>query len=264
MHNKTISTLSLFAILVGSNAALAASGPDLSVSIIPDSSPALANSTVGYQVKVTNSGNKKASNVSVTIDLPKTNTSPTRYLLGTASTASPCSLSGSTITCSISSINAGKNASVGFSYSMPVNSSSPSIVAKATVSGDTDASDNETSYSPTLSYHSVSLSAPVTVTNSHCTGQNLIAYFECTLFPSSISSHQIRLESDGSITFLNSGTDGYTGGWQRSSDGKQLSFQYMNNGNTIVSFVGKGSSDKCYDAVVTSGGYTIPYRACVP
>jgi hypothetical protein len=99
--------------------------------------------------------------------------------------------------------------------------------------------------------------------NEHCTGTSLASFYECTLYPSSISSHDITLESDGTISFDGDPPD-YTGAWSSSPD-DQLSFTYSYDGTVVAEFEGYGVSSSCFEGLTTFPGssYVAPYEVCV-
>ena len=255
---RTVSALSLMAL---SAPALAAADVTASVSV--------PSSTVVYgtgrtTVTVTNVGNMTASGVTVAIQLPVTHTSPSVYLMGTVgSMSSGCTRTGSVINCSLGSIRKGRSTSVWFDMALPWSSEAMSFTATAAFSGESNTTNNSGSASAVLSYYSWPLSGDTAMLNEHCTGTGLTAWYECTLFPSAISSHSTTLVSDGSITFGPEGA-GYTGDWwQDASD--HLAFVYYDpDGFLVAEFDGNGVPGGCFEGLTTFTGssYVAPYSVC--
>ena len=98
-------------------------------------------------------------------------------------------------------------------------------------------------------------------TNMHCTGTGLAAFYECTLFPSSISSHPITFQSGNSIDL---GVAGYSGYWtQPTTD--SLYFEYYYGTDTVAVFYGEGVSGSCFEGLTTfpGSGWVAPYEVCL-
>lgn len=249
--------------LLAVSPALAAPGADLSVGI---SAPVgvHVDETGRYTLTVTNSGNRSASNVTVSVALPRTHTSPQVYVLGQmGALGSGCSVSGTTLTCALGSIGRGRAASKTFDIALPY--STAPLVFDATVStssGDTNPANDTASLTAAPLTVPVAVAGPVTVTNRHCTGQALTSFYECELFPSSLSSHQATFNADGSISVPGEPT--ISGSWsQPSSD--RLVFQYVESGNVVATFDGRGVRAKCFEGATTFGGpYVSMYEVCLP
>lgn len=219
-----------------------------------------------YTVTVSNIGNKTANSVSLTIQLPETNTSPTVYVMGTlGAKSSSCTQSGTKLVCALGSMNRATAKSVYFDIALP--ESADPLVIDATVtttSAENSTTNNSASSTASPLNYSVTVSAPATVSNSHCTGTALASYYECTLFPSSISSHNVDFASDGTLTIPDAGPE-YTGfWWQDSAD--HLAFEYYELGTLVVEFEGWGVSSTCWEGLTTFPGssYVSPYRVCMP
>lgn len=86
---------------------------------------------------------------------------------------------------------------------------------------------------------------------------------ECTLFPSSNSSHGITLENDCSITF-DTAPLGYTGTGSQVLDDR-LQLAYYNPGNLTVAFHGYGVGDSCFEglALFPGSSYNAAYEVCL-
>lgn len=218
-----------------------------------------------YSVKVSNTGNKSASNVSVVIQLPVTNTSPTVHVLGTVSgLSSGCVASGTKITCSMGSIGRASSKTVSFNMAVP-----EAIVpvtftaAPTTTSSENSTTNNNSSATVSLVNYVPGFSAPDYVTNRHCTGTSLTSFYECELYPSSISSHSVTYNADNTITFDAPYDVDYSGTWQIVGD--ELSFEYYELGNLVASFVGYGTSANCWEGATEffpASSYMSMYEVC--
>jgi hypothetical protein len=182
------------------------------------------------------------------------------------------------LTCALGNVKRhfGNTKTVAFSIALPY--SAAPIVFTATSSttsngGDTDTTSRaaNVAYIPVAGYPA----HYTTATNRHCTGTGLTAFFECTKFPSAISSHTADFESvsiaatSGTITIP--GHTDYSGTWTRS--GTHLSFQYFELGTLVAVFEGEGvrsnATAHCYEGVTRfpdgMGGwspYVAPYEVC--
>jgi hypothetical protein len=96
--------------------------------------------------------------------------------------------------------------------------------------------------------------------NRHCTGTGLTAWYECTLFPSSISQHTAEFHADGTITFP--GEPDFTGGWSQNGD-DHLAFTYYELGTPVASFEGRGASASCFEGLTAfDPPWVAPYEVC--
>lgn len=261
----------MFTRILGALPLLLLAGPafaasDITVNLVPPATPAVyANAT--WSVQVSNVGNQNASNVSLTIALPKTGSSPTNTVLGILGTrSSGCSLSGTNIVCALGTINKRASKSVFFNIALPFSASPIVFTASATTSSSensyTNNSDTETA---ALTYYANPIdtsSGSATVENRHCTGTNLTSWFICTLFPSSISGHTALFYPNGTLDFP--GQDPlYTGTW--SLNGSDLTFSYFYDGALVASFAGKGVANGCFEGITTfypPGQYNSGYEVC--
>jgi len=237
---------------------------DLSVSIAMPTG-VYVYQTASYLVTVANVGNQTAANSSVVIQLPVTNTYPV-YTMGTVGTySSSCTRSGSVLTCALGEIKKNKSTSVSFNFTLP-ESTNPLVIGAtaSTTSNETVLSNNVTSGTAALLNYSVSFTAPRDLLNEHCTGTNLSSYYECTLFPSSISSHETTLNADYTISFGGGVGPEYTGIWsQASSD--HLAFTYFEYGVLVAEFEGYGVNSTCWEGMTEFPGssYMSMYRVCL-
>ncbi len=216
-----------------------------------------------WQVTAKNVGNKDAGTVTVTVQLPTTNTSPSVSVMGTLG-ATNCTTSGTKLTCTTSSLKRTKTATWYFYMNLPESAGSIDFSATASTSGETYTGNNASSAVASLSHYAPTFTPGATFLNRHCTGTNLESFFECELYPSSIASHETVLNGDGSVTFV--GYTGYTGSWALS--GSELSFDYADatTGAIEAEFVGYAVDNTgCWEGLTTFRGsiYVSPYEVCV-
>jgi hypothetical protein len=235
---------------------------DVSATILPPAAHDV-DAPARYQVRVANSGGQ-ARNVSVTIDLPQTNTSPQVYLMGTlVARDSRCALSAQTLTCSLGKLNGGQSKTVWFDVAFPYSAEPLLIEATAdTTSSDSNPGNDYDAVAAALTYVDVPLAGDTAVFNEHCTGQGLSSFFECERFPSSITAHDAILHDDGSISFP--GQDpGYAGAWWQAAD-DHLGFTYTYAGTPVAEFDGAGVDGDCFEGLTTfpDSPYVSPYRVC--
>lgn len=218
-----------------------------------------------YTVTVSNTGNQTANSSRVVIQLPATHTSPTVYTMGTlGSRSASCTLSGQTLTCTLGNLRRATSASVYFDIALPENADPLSFTATAsTTSSENSTTNNSGSLTPALANFAVSVTTPASLLNEHCTGTNLTSFFECTLFPSSLSSHETTLEAGGVLTFVGAGPE-YTGTWTQAS-ADHLAFSYYEYGVLVADFEGYGVSATCWEGLTIFPGsaYVSPYRVCI-
>jgi hypothetical protein len=272
----TIRPLLALMILAAASPAMAAgAGPDLAVSLTP---PAAARvyQTAGYNMQVRNLGNKDAAGVRLTIQLPTTRTSPQVYVMGTLGAYSlPCTRTGTTLVCQLGTIRKASaspnSASIFFDIALPYSTLPIVFSAAATTTsrpGDTNPANNNVSYTASPLTYSLTVSTGATATNSHCTGSTqLSSYFECTLFPSSISSHQTIFNADNTITIV--GEPSYTGTWTYTPATNRLQFDYDDGTGVVATFDGRGTTanGKCAEGKTTftnNPSYISMYRVCFP
>lgn len=268
MRTKLISAVAGATLLLGATSALAAPPrADLQVQLTAPSTVQISTPTT-YTATVKNLG-PATTNASLVIEFPLTDTSPTVAILGTVTESeSSCSIASNKITCTANNLKKNKTATFTYSYTAPV--STKSLQMKATVTSsvtDPNTSNNTATVTPNLVYPSRPITS-ATVTNSHCTGTSLTSYFECLLFPSSISSHDTTLNIDNTITFTE---PGYTGNWSQNTAKTTLFFEYYavsGSGSTKeAEFNGYAiNGSNCFDGLTTffpASSYVSPYRVCI-
>lgn len=271
MTNRLLPVLAALALIaaLGTPALAAPAAPDLAVTLTP---PAAAHvyQSAGYNVRVKNVGNKPAAGVRLTIHLPRTRTSPTVYLMGTLGAHSAaCSRSGTSLVCTLGSLAKNASSSVFFDMELPYSTLPMVFTASATttsVPGDSNPANSTASHTANL------LTWPVTMTqnpavHSHCTGNTqLSSYFECELFPSSVTEHYAVLDTGGTITFVGA-PPSYTGTWTYTPSTHRLQFEYFDGGMSVAVFDGYGTSTSCFEGKTTfpnSPGYVSMYQVCFP
>jgi hypothetical protein len=257
-------TLRLLGVALGtllSTTAFAAS--DL-VTSVTGTSGVYVGSSGRYTVTVSNIGNNWAYGSTVSIQLPKTNTSPTVYVMGTVGTmSSGCTRSGTVVTCALGSIKKGTSKSVFVDLTLPY-ASAPLVITgtAATTSTENSTSNNEGSHTASLLTYTNSFSTPYNLSNDHCTGIGLSSYYECTLFPSSISGFDTTLNGDGSVTIVD-GDPAYTGTWTQPASNR-LQINYYELGVLVAAFDGYGVIGGCWEGKTTFPGsvYSAMYQVC--
>jgi len=256
----------VFAIAFLSIASYAAPRPDLAVQTWVAPSSVFVNSPYQYTARVRNIGNQSASGVVLSIEFPLTNTSPTKRILGKVTGfPSNCSISNNRLVCNLGSISSNPNnnlRTVSFNFEYPVTTKPLNLIARASTTSMNEivTANNELPYAPAVTYQDL----PITTANvvvSHCTGQNLTSYFECELYPSSISSFEMTLDTGGVITLA---YPGYFGNWDQPT-AKQLHF-VVTDGSSGAEFNGFTSKTNCFDGIANftpSSPYMSPYRVCI-
>ena len=265
---KKLSILALPVLLLAGPEALAASVADLGVSITPPAGAHVYENGT-YTVNVANSGNRNASSVVLTIQLPQTHTSPQVYIMGTLGTYSnTCTRTGSLLTCNLGTINRGTSKNVTFDIAFPYSSAALEVQLHAsTTTTETNLANNDLTHTATPLTYAVPVIPPVYAVNSHCTGTGLTSYFECELFPSSISAFDSVLETDGSVTIIGAGPE-LSGDWTLNPVGyppNTLLIEYFDTGLPAGTLVARGVDNDCYEGPMTFPGssYVAIYEVCL-
>lgn len=237
---------------------------DLSVSLSMPAAPYVYQQA-RYTANVYNSGNATAMSAKVSFQLPSTHTTPVAVMATVGGKSSTCTQSGAVITCSLGDIRTKKSASAYVDVAFPENVTPLELKATAsTTSAENSQTNNSVTRTLALNNYAVAFVAPRTVLNSHCTGTGLTSYYECTLFPSSISTHTTVLNADHTIGMpVEAGPD-YTGEWWQ-DDSEHLAFVYYELGVVTAEFEGYGVSAGCWEGMTTFPGstYMSMYRVCV-
>ncbi len=262
MVNRFLTSLALLAVSAPAFAAV-----DILPTIAAPSGVSVYGSGRWY-VTVSNSGSNTASNVSLTIALPRTNTSPSVYVMGTVTAkSSNCSTSGTNLVCTIGTVKGRKSATpVYFDITFPESINPLTVTASVTTTSSESTANqvnNTTSTDATLANYNVTFGTSIDTLNRHCTGTALASFYECELFPSSISDHQAILNADGSITFPTEDPL-YGGTWVSDSD-DHLVFEYTYDGAPVANFEGWGVSTDCWEGQTTfpDSTYVSMYEVCV-
>jgi len=261
-------TITILATLLAAPTAMAAA--DLQTTTSVNISPALTYSTARYTVSVKKIGNQHAQGCTVRINLPPTHTSPQVYVLGILGAKSAsCTQTGTRLDCTLGQINKNATKSVWFDIALPV-SSAPYVftAVSATTSNETNFMNNTATRTAQETYYATTVATspgvPVTMRNRHCTGIGLTAFYECTLFASSITFHDVLFHDDGTITIP--GYAGFTGGWTvtPTAVGNFLEFFYDDGTGVVAEFEGWGADALCFEGITTFPGssYLSPYEVC--
>ncbi len=263
MMNRPAALSALAALVFAVSAHAAPRAPNVSTSISAPSG-VLYGANARYTVQVANVGNAPASSVAITVQLPRTNTSPTVHVLGDLGAMHPsCTRVGTTLQCTVTNLRAGRSASVYFDLAVPYSAAPVALSANAVTAGDSNAGNNSASRTLSLAAQSISVNPVRQTLIRHCTGTNLISFFECELYPSSLMEHESQLNLDGSITFLNIGSSTYGGTWTQPAPNR-LRMTYTDGTNTVATFDGYGV-DGCFEGRTTfpNSTYVSMYQVCL-
>ncbi len=218
-----------------------------------------------YRVRVTNNGTVRADDVTISIDMPITDTSPNQFIMGTVTDLdSRCQIISNKIECNIGRIKPGKRKAIRFNFEFPVSSKSLAMTATATTStNESNLTDNSATKSPQFKYVQNVVSGGNYLI-SFCGGTNLTAFFECTLFPSSIQSLAATLNSNGTVSYTN--YPNLTGSWYQPSS-KKLVFDTYDGSNQLNVFEGYAVNANCFEGITTypnsTNGFVAPTRICI-
>jgi hypothetical protein len=262
VEEMKLSTVSFPALLVASLAGTAHAAPnvDLRTTLAAPSVSVYQPGT--YTVQVGNVGNRNASGVTLTIDLPRTNTSPQVHIMGTlGSFDTRCTRSAQRLTCALGTINRNTSTSVSFSIALPYSTAPLVIAANATSTGtapEATPSNNALSYTATPALVP-NLTAGGPTTTRVCSGTTLASFFECTLYPSSISFFNSTLEPDSSVTLSE---PGWTGAWWMINP-EFLHIEYT-DGVDVVELDMASVGNNCFEGVVDFGtGWLAVHQLCL-
>lgn len=258
---KLLACLVALPVLLPATAALAAPGADLRVTITPPAGVAVYDPGQ-VSVRVANQGNRHASSVSLAIQLPVTNTSPTVHVMGTLGAFDPrCTRAGTRLLCNLGTVPRGGATTVAFTIALPY-STAPLAMSASASSPTAELNPADNSASATLAPSTVptSVSGRYTATNDHCTGTGLTSFFECALYPSSISGFTSVLAADGSVTV--DGEPSVTGGWQFIGPDR-LVVWYADAGGPLGTVDVRSVGGGCFEGPMSAGAYTVMYEVCL-
>lgn len=223
-----------------------------------------------YSVTVTNLGGQTSNAINARVTLPLTNTSPQVFVLGTVSGLDPrCSVVAKVLNCSLAALRKGWSTTFNYTYTAPVSTKSLQMTARAgSTSIDPVASNDSASVVPTLVYPVRAISSAAATTRL-CSGSNLTSFFECTRYPSSISSFVASLNQDQSIGVAE---PGYSGRWSQNATRTSLKmefFQDLGYGPVKVSeFNGMAiHGANCFHGLgqhMGSNNEVSPFELCLP
>lgn len=259
---KTFATMMALGASLLSAEALAAPRPDLAVTIAGPSGNYVYESAM-TTVTVSNVGQKDAASVALTIQLPETHTSPQVYIMGTlGSFSASCVRSGTKLNCSLGTIVKGTSKSVTYNLAVPFSTAPAMVSASATtITTETNLANNSASFDATPLTYDTDVNAPVTVSNRHCTGQGLSSFYECELFPSSISSFDSVLNADQTVTITDEPSA--WGEWSL-VEPDHLAIDYYDASGLIGSLDAWGTGGGCFEGpmVFPASSYIAMYEVC--
>jgi len=262
---KQIALFALPVVLLAAAPALAATQPNVGVSITAPT--AVHVDEYGhYTVTVSNTGNRNAGGVVLTIQLPVTHTSPTVHVLGTLGARDGrCTLAGTKLTCGLGTIaRFGGSTPVGFDLRLPYSAAPLVISATATTTTlpETNPANNSLAYTAVPLTYPTAVAGPIDAVNRSCTGQGLTSFFECELFPSSIQGFDSTLEADGSVTIPEA--PDATGAWAFTSPDR-LVISYSDAGGPIGTLDARSVGGDCFEGPMTftSGPWVAIYEVCL-
>lgn len=255
-------SLALVALCAAAASAAPPQPPDLRVQLLGPAT-AMVNSPYQYTVKVKNIGNSPANGVVLTVSFPETDTSPTKYILGTLSgyNTTTCQVVSRKLQCSLTNIGNNVEKVVTFNFALPVSTKTLEIKANATTTSTNEVNqlNNLAGITPALSYASNPITSTTNVLISMCTGRGLTSWFECSLFPSAQQHHVFTLNGDYSVTAYGD----YVGTWSQSSN-QQLHLS-LAGGSTTAEFDGFATTPTCFEGLTNftpTSVWVAPYQVC--
>lgn len=220
-----------------------------------------------YQVRVANTGTRNATGVTLSIALPRTATSPQVFVMGNlANVDSRCALSGQTLNCSLGQLNRNGGATtVTFDLKLPYSTGPLGLTMTANpIAGDSAPSNNTLAFTATPAVYATAITGPVSMQHDHCTGSpTLTSFFECTLFPSSISGFTATYNADHTITIP--GEPDYSGAWSQTGGNDRLQMTISDLSGPVGSIDARGVDGGCFEGRMIFTGnpnYVAPYRIC--
>lgn len=254
--------LSLITLLLASSVATTAwAAADVAVSV--DAPTAAPGELVTWDVVVANGGNKNADDVRVRIDLPVTQTSPTQHLLGTLGAIDGrCQVAGFGLDCRLGRVGRRSSTTVSFGFASPQSALPQFVIANATTrSSESNRNNNGDAELVVLDHPALLVSAGDVALVEHCTGTLLSSFYECELYPSSITDHGQTFLAGGAVDL---GVPGYSGTWLQPSP-ERLDMTYFQGTTAVAWFAGYAVDADCFEGVTSfpNSGYLSVYRVCL-
>jgi hypothetical protein len=173
-----------------------------------------------------------------------------------------CAQTGTKLVCNLGNMARNSSTVVAFGIELPQAEQTLMVTASATTSSSENTLANNTASDiAALLNYDVAVTVGDVAINRHCTGQGLTSFFECALYSSSISSHQIEFLANGQLSIA----PGYTGTWSQPTP-DSLSFTSSEQGGGVVAeFEGYGTEPGCFEGITTFPGssYVSPYEVCI-
>lgn len=263
---KRIALLAAVPVLLAAAPALAAQQHNLVVTVTPPASP-VVNQFGHYVTRVTNTGNRNATAVTLTIALPPTHTSPQVYVMGNLiNLDGRCSLAGTTLTCNLGTVvRNGGFTEIPFDLKLPYSTAPLDFTYTANpIAGDANPANNVVNATVTPATVATPITTDLHLQLDHCTGQGLTSWFECALFPSSISGFAADFWLAGqTITITGQPTLGGT--WSQTGGTDRLQVTFTDGGTPVGSIDARGVGGGCFEGPMTftpPSPYLAIYRIC--
>lgn len=260
---KLLTTLFTTSMLTLSAVAIAEAAPHVDLGVTLNAPAVHVYEAGSYAIQVGNTGNRNATGVVLRIDLPRAATSPGVAILGTLGARdSRCTLSGARLTCNLGTVVRATSTTVAFTLTLPY-STAPLVIAASATSAATPPeltpANNSVSHTAQLATYPASLASGSFVARV-CSGETLTSFFECELFPSSISQFTGTLEADHTITVTDE--PGVTGTWSLAGD--TLSIEYFDGAISLGAIQAKSVGGGCFEGVMAfEPPYVAPHEYCV-
>lgn len=231
--------------------------------------PTPVNGVSQVSVQVVNNGTRNTTVPwTLTVQLPKTNTSPQVFTMGTlGSLPAGCVGSGTKFTCTYNQAlpRFGGSLTVPFTMTMPYSVSPLTFTASANAQNNDELTLNTASVNALQTFVTPAAPpAPATLTS--CTGSNLTSFYECTLFSGATRQLSIVMTATGSLEYYSpTGALIASAGGTWSVSGSQLTLNITSNGQPAATFVGQGTTPSCWEGKATfipTSTYMAMYKVC--
>ncbi len=263
---KLISTLAVIPVLFAAAPALAAPQHNLVVTVTPPAAPQV-NTFGHYVARVTNTGNKNATAVTLSIALPRTHTSPQVFVMGNlANVDGRCSLSATTLNCQLNGIaRFGGYTDVHFDLKLPYSSAPLNFTYTANpITGDANPANNTLATTVAPATIATPITTDLHLQHDHCTGTGLTSWFECALFPSSIAGFAADYAIAGQTISI-PGEPTFGGTWSQTGGSDRLQVTFTDGGTPVGSIDARGVGGGCFEGPMTfspPSPYLAIYRIC--